>query len=489
MKKSTLKILLPLVALGLTGCGITSSPAASSAPEASSAPASSQESSQVVSSEESSEAPVVSSSEESSEAPVVSSSEESSSIPEPHVCEHVCDFCGGCTDPDCTDPECVDKCPGYPHTLYTDPDCSGIFGANANVVDGVASLLADTDFELPVLDPNNNYDISFDLDRTGVGESLFIHLTGLNQGDNLYFAVQPDGYTCLNVWKDGVWHYLYGFQNEYGGFSGINNVTWGSFHNYRILIVEGLIELQIDGSKCFATSLENFGGYVNTFETGRPWQTVKLTEGNLTRLFFGVNADEGVKMKNFVIKQAPVGKSTFTVGANQDGGTYPLRGDYNVADLAGMKDFKMEGVITMSGESINAGGANVQFNLRGFNGISVKPESGNNGLNVQLGFDYNEDGNFSFTKLYPCLFWNNDNAGNWGMKIADPWDYAGVTQLKVTFIAYQNTIQMFLNDAMVINETCETLGITRAPVTGLGSLVLVDGAQFVNMTMSAYTPE
>ena len=33
--------------------------------------------------------------------------------PETHVCEHKCEICGKCTDPDCDDPVCADKCPGH----------------------------------------------------------------------------------------------------------------------------------------------------------------------------------------------------------------------------------------------------------------------------------------------------------------------------------------------------------------------------------------
>jgi len=37
--------------------------------------------------------------------------------PEKHVCEHVCEVCGKCTDINCTDPACQDKCQGHaePH--------------------------------------------------------------------------------------------------------------------------------------------------------------------------------------------------------------------------------------------------------------------------------------------------------------------------------------------------------------------------------------
>ncbi len=39
-----------------------------------------------------------------------------------HTCEHVCELCGKCTDTACTDPACADKCAGHP-----DPSKEGTF--------------------------------------------------------------------------------------------------------------------------------------------------------------------------------------------------------------------------------------------------------------------------------------------------------------------------------------------------------------------------
>ncbi len=51
-----------------------------------------------------------------------------------HVCEHVCETCGKCTDTACTEPVCLDKCPG--HTTETHecesvcPTCGGCLDAS-----------------------------------------------------------------------------------------------------------------------------------------------------------------------------------------------------------------------------------------------------------------------------------------------------------------------------------------------------------------------
>ena len=47
--------------------------------------------------------------------------------PEQHVCKHVCETCGKCTDATCADPVCADKCPGHeaPHTHVFDQQVVG----------------------------------------------------------------------------------------------------------------------------------------------------------------------------------------------------------------------------------------------------------------------------------------------------------------------------------------------------------------------------
>ena len=51
-----------------------------------------------------------------------------SNSPAPHVCGHVCETCGKCTDATCTDPVCAEKCPG--HGTTKQPLASG----NYNIV-------------------------------------------------------------------------------------------------------------------------------------------------------------------------------------------------------------------------------------------------------------------------------------------------------------------------------------------------------------------
>ena len=43
-----------------------------------------------------------------------------------HVCKHVCETCGKCTDATCTDPVCAEKCPGHAHVCkHVCPICEG----------------------------------------------------------------------------------------------------------------------------------------------------------------------------------------------------------------------------------------------------------------------------------------------------------------------------------------------------------------------------
>lgn len=109
---------------------------------------------------------------------------------EPHVCEHVCDICGGCLDATCEDPECATKCPTHTLTAPT-----------VTLTENVASWGAvehATGYEVFVNETSkgNQQGLSYTITATDVG-SYVVKVVAKGNGANVLDSAKSAGVTYV----------------------------------------------------------------------------------------------------------------------------------------------------------------------------------------------------------------------------------------------------------------------------------------------------
>lgn len=342
----------------------------------------------------------------------------------------------------------------------------GTFAGNVTVENGLATFSTNSGFDVPmILNDKNDYQIDFDINLlSNVGRNrLFLHLPGLNPlGENIYLEIQEDGFVCLNVWKEGVWHYIYGFQQNLGGFRDGPVVTWfdrnSGTHHFTILIVDGFIQVNINGYTYIAQHMSNFGAYSNDpSRDGSVNLMPSGVDGKLERLFFHPEGGSNIQIDNVVIKGIPTARKTFTVTDKK----YTIDYGYSVADLLS-HDYKVEATYNVHDANMMG---NLQLILKGINGTVGYRDGGTKSLNVQLNFDH---GNGT---AYPCFFWNNDlwtSTANWLAKVGDLWSIGDATQVKIGFSSIGDVVTMMVNDAVMFSDTYQNIGLPRGAVYGFG---------------------
>ena len=411
-----------------------------------------------------------------------------------HVCGHVCSICGGCMDPDCDDPACATKCPGEGnHVLYSEDFSNGAgdFGENVSVTNGVATIVKENvGFDVnyfPRLS-KNNYKISFDVNMDSANkDNFFIHLVGLNATDtnNIYLTIQADGYICLNVWKNGVWNYVYGFQNGLGGF-GKANVEWypkgsGQFHHLDFVIYEGFFELWVDGAKYLAQHVSQFGAYSNNDNnTSAARGRYNLVQGTFTGLFFHSIKKNNIEFDNFVVRDLPKVRNSFTLEKSTTPVNYTFDKGYSVNDLD-HSDFRVDLVFDIV--DLTKVNKYAMLHLHGLNGLLGLLDTSYDGLNVQLNFD---DG-LGAGHAYACMYWNNDpsNSGSWGMDIHPPIDLSGKTgTFTLSYVSLGDHMQLLVDNEIITDTTYTTTGMVKGHLNSIGAS---DGADFATYKSISYT--
>ena len=404
-----------------------------------------------------------------------------------HECGHVCPICYGCTDADCNDPICAEKCPGEGnHILYSEDFSNGPgdFGSHVTVTNGVASINdVNVGFDVnyfPTLG-KNSYKISFDVNiDSGNLDTFFIHFVGLNSADNVYLAIQGDGYICLNVWKSGVWHYVYGFQNGLGGF-GKANIAWspkgsGNLHHFDCVIDGGFFELWVDNAKYLAQHLSQFGAYSgDPSAAGR----VGLTEGTFSHLFFHSVKGSNVEFDNFVVRDLPKARNTFTISSPTPV-NYTFDQGYSVVDLK-HDDFRVD--VVFDAVDLTTTSAYLMLHLHGINGILGLNDAGYDGLNVQLNFDPG----IGDAHAYACMYWINDVSTNvWGANVHNPTlDFTGKTAVNLSFVSSGDKLQLLIDNEIITDTSYTETGMTKGHLNSLGVSDNVNSATFKSITYTA----
>ena len=359
-----------------------------------------------------------------------------------------------------------------PQILYSE-DFSGSyvdFVDHVSVSDGVATLTDDNvpfNFSNFPKSDDNNYVIEFDLNLAKEGaDTFFFHLNNYYQGASIYFAFQTDGHICINAWKDGIWHYVYGFQENLGGSrSGDAVISWYNkgtgLNHIKITLYEGYIGLDVNGEKYIYQHLSNFGAYTNNPTAAG---SVVLTEGNLESLVFHPVRANCVELDNLVIKEVADPVSSFTHSSPAE---YTFNTGYEIMDIA-YEDFRADAVFAIN--NANTKETNVQLNLRGLNGTTDVRDGGNKSVNVQLNFDFGDG------RAYPCIFWCRSlfDQSDWGAYVAPLYSVVDKTTIKVSFLSYGDRVLMLLDDEVIIDTTYTSLGMPRGKMFGLGIVESAD---------------
>ena len=346
---------------------------------------------------------------------------------------------------------------------------------------GVATLTGNSQFSVPASGwfAENKYEITFDLAFTGTNEQLFVHLPGLNPNlnENVYIAIQGDGYLCLNCWYQGNLRLVYNF-NEFFGGTHSAPLSWGTeMHAFRILVVDDAIELWIDGAKYLATNLSAFGGLTNGNDNNA---SVAIPAGTLSGLNFHPTAANVFKMDNLVIKEVKAGTESVVM---EDDTTAPALVMANVNNSAlnyTSDNWKVEATYDVLGTT--SSGTNFCVFLGGANGVTGCINAvGATTFNVQL--DMNGDGTAT-----PRLF-HYTTANGWqaiqGSNITLPTE--GTLTMK--FVSCGDNIFWYIGDQLVLQTTYSAHGLNKNNLTTLGLNEIAGVMEYSTLTYASLTEQ
>ena len=400
-----------------------------------------------------------------------------------HECESECPECGLCTDQDCQESVCANKCE-CPVVLYSQDFAATPTDGMENYVSvdgGVATLTGNSQFSVPASGwfAENKYEITFDLAFTGTNEQLFVHLPGLNPNlnENVYIAIQGDGYMCLNCWYQGNLRLVYNF-NEFFGGTHSAPLSWGTeMHAFRIVVIDEAIELWIDGAKYLATNLSAFGGLTNGNDNNA---SVAIPAGTLSGLNFHPTAANVFKMDNLVIKEVKAGTESVVM---EDDTTAPALVMANVNNSAinyTSDNWKVEATYDVLGTT--AANTNFCVFLGGANGVTgCINAAGATTFNVQL--DMNGDGTAT-----PRLF-HYTTANGWqaiqGSNITLPTEGA----LTMKFVSCGDNIFWYIGDQLVLQTTYSAHGLNKNNLTTLGLNEIAGVMEYSTLTYASLTEQ